>query len=686
MHRFEGKVGFVSGGGTGIGLACAKAIAAGGGKVMLAGRRENVVREAAAQIGPAADWIACDVTSDAAVEAAVAATCERLGPPRLAVNSAGTAAGGNVLNSTAAELMATLDTNVAGTFRCMRAQAKAMKAAGGGSIVNISSIAATLTHRWMTAYCVSKAGVNMLTACAADDLGEYGIRVNAVMPSLVPTDMAAPLVNSPRQREGIPASHAAGAPRQRRRRRQPGGVSAQRRRRLDHRSVHPGRRRPHHSPGTRPRALVPPIPSRGTLTAASRAGAAALPRFDRLPLVVLPLALTAIVWLPITGNYFYQDDFLFLYRVVNSSWPEFLLAPHGGHLLIARNAIFWLFHTLFATAAGWYFCVVLLTHLLNVYLLFAVIRAHTGSAPLACFGAALWGTCVVNEGALGWYSVYGQVLVATAMLWLLRQFAAIDAGAALPRFAWARWSLLLLFAATCFGIGVAVAGVAPLLAWLLLRSTPARATAVRHLAVAAVITVLVYAGVSQLHASLYGGANSLTSLLAALQRPDLVGGFTTLLALCGVTDLVLGVFAPALAHPYPTIALVGTPILLAGVAAILLYAPAARARIAADFALLLACYGSIALGRALLADGPLVFGAVEPRYQYAALVPVTLLLCEILRPAAALLGRAQTPVCVAAGVRDLATRLRPTARSALSNTDDSARYQERAAAHSSPRP
>lgn len=197
MARFDGKVALVTGGGTGIGLACARAIAAGGGRVMLAGRRESVVREAAAQIGPNADWVACDVTSDAAVEAAVAATCERLGPLRMAVNSAGTAAGGNVLNSTAAELLTTLDTNVAGTFRCLHAQAKAMKAGGGGSIVNISSIAATLTHRWMTAYCVSKAGVNMLTACAADDLGEHGIRVNAVMPSLVPTDMAAPLVNSP---------------------------------------------------------------------------------------------------------------------------------------------------------------------------------------------------------------------------------------------------------------------------------------------------------------------------------------------------------------------------------------------------------------------------------------------------------------------------------------------------------
>ena len=196
MPDFTNQVALVTGGGTGIGLGCAHAIAAGGGKVLLAGRREPVLREAAAAIGANADWVICDVTSDASVEAAVAAARVRLGPLRLAVNSAGMPAAGSVLNSTAAELLAALDTNVAGTFRCLRAEARAMKAAGGGSIVNISSIAATLTHRWMTAYCASKAAVNMLTACAADDLGEHGVRVNAVMPSLVPTDMAAPLVNT----------------------------------------------------------------------------------------------------------------------------------------------------------------------------------------------------------------------------------------------------------------------------------------------------------------------------------------------------------------------------------------------------------------------------------------------------------------------------------------------------------
>jgi NAD(P)-dependent dehydrogenase (short-subunit alcohol dehydrogenase family) len=196
MARFDQRVAFITGGGTGIGLACARAIADGGGSVMLAGRREEVVREAAAQIGPNADAVACDVTDDASVHAAVQRTVERFGPLQLAVNSAGMPGVGSVLNSTAEELRVVLETNLIGAFRCVRAEAGAMKQAGGGSIVNISSIAAGLTHRWMTSYCVSKAGLNMLTACAADDLGEHGIRVNAVMPSLVPTDMAAPLVDS----------------------------------------------------------------------------------------------------------------------------------------------------------------------------------------------------------------------------------------------------------------------------------------------------------------------------------------------------------------------------------------------------------------------------------------------------------------------------------------------------------
>lgn len=194
--RLEGKVGFVTGGGTGIGLACARALVEEGGRVVLGGRRVAVVEAAAKDLGDAAAAVACDVTDEASVDAAVDLAVQRFGRLDVAVNSAGVGSGGSVLNSTPAEFATCLDTNLTGVFRSLRAEARVMKAGGGGSIVNISSIAGALTHRWMTAYCASKAGVNMLTRCAADDLGEHGIRVNAVMPGLVETDLAAPLTHN----------------------------------------------------------------------------------------------------------------------------------------------------------------------------------------------------------------------------------------------------------------------------------------------------------------------------------------------------------------------------------------------------------------------------------------------------------------------------------------------------------
>jgi len=196
MDRFEGKVGFVTGGGTGIGLACAKAIVDGGGKVVIAGRRESQLQAAVQELGPSASYAVCDVSRDADVDAALAQVRERHGALHLAVNSAGRGGAGNVLNTTVADFEAVLQTNLTGAFRSMRAEAKLMKASGGGSIVNISSDAGSHTIRWLTAYCVSKAGLEMLTRCAADDLGEYNIRVNAVAPGLVPTDLSVGLTSS----------------------------------------------------------------------------------------------------------------------------------------------------------------------------------------------------------------------------------------------------------------------------------------------------------------------------------------------------------------------------------------------------------------------------------------------------------------------------------------------------------
>ena len=196
MGRFTGKVGFVTGGGTGIGFASAQAIVEGGGSVVLAGRREAPLQKAVAELGPSASYITCDVSLNADVEAALEAVNARHGALHLAVNSAGTGTVGSVLNGTVEEFERIQQTTLTGVYRSVRAEAKLMKASGGGSIVNISSIAGSHTHHWMTAYCVAKAGVNMLTRCAADDLGEHNIRVNAVAPGLVPTELSAMLATN----------------------------------------------------------------------------------------------------------------------------------------------------------------------------------------------------------------------------------------------------------------------------------------------------------------------------------------------------------------------------------------------------------------------------------------------------------------------------------------------------------
>ena len=196
MSDLSGKVAFVTAGATGIGFGCARAVVEAGGRAMICARREDTLKAAAAELGENAAWVACDITDDKSVNEAVAATVERFGALHLAVNSAGTGMGGPILDVPTAEFQRVLDTNLTGAFRCLRAEARVMKEAGGGSIVNISSIAGALPHPWMSAYCVSKAGLDMLTRCAADELGEHGIRVNSVLPGVVKTPMASILTDN----------------------------------------------------------------------------------------------------------------------------------------------------------------------------------------------------------------------------------------------------------------------------------------------------------------------------------------------------------------------------------------------------------------------------------------------------------------------------------------------------------
>jgi len=202
MTKLEGKVALVTAGATGIGLGCAEAIVAAGGRVMICARREDVLKQAAAGLGEQADWVVCDVGDEDSVAAAVKTTVERMGRLDLAVNSAGTGAASPFLQMPTEQWDNCLTTNLTGAFFCLRAQANAMVEAGhGGSIVNVSSIAGSLPHPWMSPYCVSKAGLDMLTRCAAEELGEHDIRVNAVQPGVVQTPMAGMLSDTEVSRE-----------------------------------------------------------------------------------------------------------------------------------------------------------------------------------------------------------------------------------------------------------------------------------------------------------------------------------------------------------------------------------------------------------------------------------------------------------------------------------------------------
>jgi NAD(P)-dependent dehydrogenase (short-subunit alcohol dehydrogenase family) len=194
VGSLAGLSALVTGGGSGIGLGTAKHFAAEGANVTIAGRTEKRLEDAVAEIqagaasGVAVQHVVCDVTDEADVERAVAASAKL---DVLFACAGGSRHGGPILASDAQGWRDTVDLNLIGTFLCIKHAGARMKEQGSGSIIGMSSIAGHTTHRFMSAYCASKAGIEMLVKCAADELGEFGVRVNAVQPGIVDTELMA---------------------------------------------------------------------------------------------------------------------------------------------------------------------------------------------------------------------------------------------------------------------------------------------------------------------------------------------------------------------------------------------------------------------------------------------------------------------------------------------------------------
>jgi NAD(P)-dependent dehydrogenase (short-subunit alcohol dehydrogenase family) len=192
----EGKAVLVTGGGTGIGRACAAACAADGAAVTICGRTESKLEDAAKRIGEVAGCggsvqiVVADVTQEDDVRAAVARALEPTGKLDGCVANAGGGGGmGPYQVLEKDEFLRVLHLNVLGTMLSIKHTVPHMVEAGGGSFVGMSSIAGHLTHPYFGAYCAGKAGIEAMMRNAADEVGISKVRFNAIAPGFIATEI-----------------------------------------------------------------------------------------------------------------------------------------------------------------------------------------------------------------------------------------------------------------------------------------------------------------------------------------------------------------------------------------------------------------------------------------------------------------------------------------------------------------
>jgi glucose 1-dehydrogenase len=191
------RVVVVTGGAQGIGEACVRRLVADGARVSLwdvADAAADALAQAMRAQGGTVQALHCDVSRKAEVDAAVAATLAEFGRIDGLVNNAGIFKACDFLDIQEADWDAVLAINLKGSFLVGQAVARVMAAAGRGAIVNMSSVNGTLTIPSIASYNVSKGGINQLTRVMALSLAERGVRVNAVAPGTIATELAAQAV------------------------------------------------------------------------------------------------------------------------------------------------------------------------------------------------------------------------------------------------------------------------------------------------------------------------------------------------------------------------------------------------------------------------------------------------------------------------------------------------------------
>lgn len=191
--RMQGKVAFVTGGGSGIGAATAQRLAQEGATVVVCGRRREPLDEVVAGIvaaGGKAEAVVADVSDEAGFTAALEAAAQRHGRLDVLVNNAMAYTWGSIEEMSTADWRANFATSVDGTFWGTRTAMRLMKGKGG-AIVNVSSICGQLGTPWMSGYSAAKAAIDNFSRAAAAEGAPHGVRVNVVIPAVVETPATA---------------------------------------------------------------------------------------------------------------------------------------------------------------------------------------------------------------------------------------------------------------------------------------------------------------------------------------------------------------------------------------------------------------------------------------------------------------------------------------------------------------
>ncbi len=184
-----GQTALITGGGTGLGLAAAKSLVTLGARVIIAGRREKELAAAAQSLGPNAAYQILDVADLAVIPATVQKIREKHGPVGILINNAGINIKKPFGETSDAELISILQTNVVGANSLTHAMLPQLRESGAGSVVFISSMAALIGLPRVTAYAISKSALTGAVRSLGVELAEYNIRVNAVAPGWIETEM-----------------------------------------------------------------------------------------------------------------------------------------------------------------------------------------------------------------------------------------------------------------------------------------------------------------------------------------------------------------------------------------------------------------------------------------------------------------------------------------------------------------